>query len=282
MDRLRLIKEKLTWSVVVAALFYLGAAVILMAVFVPSRNQVAELGNRIEQLARQEEELNAIVAQKANLEAEVVEARMRLTALGEDIPSQYDFPRVQDVLASLSEYYGLTMNSSDHVPMQAKPGDVEGVIPLTLTLQGDGMLLSYVKHMQESLPTLRLKEVIVTYIGEGQFELRLAADLHVLILEHAALSHWIVPLLDSTHEVYLSARSFGLSFNTVAKFLDERVQVLGVVVTEEEGRVLLSKDGTRSWYRAGDRLDEAVVSSVVSNGVWLNVDGVQLKLEVGS
>ncbi|NMB20056.1 MAG: hypothetical protein GX979_04265 [Firmicutes bacterium] len=282
MDRLHRIREKLTWSVVVTALLYLAATVVLVAVLLPSRNQAKELRYRINDLARQEQELSFIVAQKARLESEVVESRIRLAALGEDIPSQYDLPRVQDALARLSEYYGLTLISSDHVPMQVKPGDSQGVIPLTLTLQGNGMLLSYVTHMQEQLPTLRLKEVIITYIGEGQFDLRLAADLHVLVLEQESLSNWVIPSLDQAHEVSLSARSFGLSFNRVAKFFDERVKVLGVIVTEAEGRVLLSKDGVRNWYRAGDGLDEAVVSRVVPNGVWLNVDGVQLKLEVGS
>jgi hypothetical protein len=49
-----------------------------------------------------------------------------------------------------------------------------------------------------------------------------------------------------------------------------------------ESTVLLSKDGVRRWYRLGDRLDEAVVSSIFANGVVLDVDGVHLKLTVGS
>jgi len=45
---------------------------------------------------------------------------------------------------------------------------------------------------------------------------------------------------------------------------------------------LLLKEGERHWVNVGDRLEDATLSSVVSDGVWLNIDGVPLKLTIGS
>lgn len=282
MHRLSSIRNKLTWPFLVAIVIYIAAIAIFFAVFLPYRNQAKELETRVEQLALEERDLQRIVAGRPSFEVRVEEARERLFVLGKDVPSQYDLPGVQDVLTRISVDYGLTMISMDHVPLQAKPGDSHGVIPLTLRLKGDETLLSYVAHIDESLPTLSVQDVVLTYLGARQFELNLSCDLHVLVLEQASLSNWLAPSVDSVDTLRLSTSSFGLSFQTVAKFLEQRVRVLGVVEAGNESTVLLLKDGTRNWYRLGDRLDEAVVSGIFSNGVWLNVDGVRLKLTVGS
>ncbi len=282
MHRLSFIKDKLTWPFLAAFVIYIAALVIFFAVLLPYRNQAKELETRVEQLAQQERDLLRIVAGRPSLEERVEEARERLLVVGEDVPSQYDLPGVQDVLTRMSVQYGLTMNDMDHVPLQAKIGDDRGVIPLTLQLLGDETLLSYLAQVDNGLPTLVVKDVVLTYLGARKFQLDLQADLHVLVLEQASLSNWVAPSIDLVDTLQLTTSSFGLSFQTVAKFLEQKVRVLGVVEAGKDSRVLLLKDGARSWYRPGDRLDEAVVSSIFPGGVWLNVDGVQLKLTTGS
>ena len=282
MNRLNSIKDKLTWSHIVAVLVYVGAAAIRFAVLLPGRNQAKELEGKIQVLEREEQRLSQIVAGKPALESKIEEIRERLVTLEQDIPSQYDLPGVQDVLRRLSVYYDLEVVSSDHIPLQANQTSDHGVIPLSLRLKGDETLLSYVAHIQESLPTLSFNDLVLTYLGGRQFDLSLQADLHVLVLGHASLSNWESPSLDPREKVSLPTSSFGISFETIKKFLEQRVRVLGVVEAGKESTVLLSKDGVRRWYRLGDRLDEARVSSIFSNGVVLDVDGVHLKLTVGS
>ena len=282
MGRWNSIKDKLSWPLVVTVLIYIAAGAIALTVLLPSHNEAKDLEARIELLRQEEERLSLTVAEKPLLETKILDMQERLLTLEKDIPSQYDLPGVQDVLRRLALYYGVEIVSLDHIPLRANQDGKYGVIPLSLRLGGDDTLLSYVAHIQDSLPTLRVTDIALTYLGGRQFDLSLQAELHVLVLGHALLSNWESPGLDHREEVSLPASSFGLSFETIRKFLERRVLVLGVVESGPESTVLLSKDGVRRWYRLGDRLDETVVSSIFANGVVLDVDGVHLKLTVGS
>lgn len=282
MIQLSNIKEKLSWPLVLAIVLYAAAIVIVFAVWMPTSNRAGELELKVEQLERTGQNLQRILDEQPNLEAKKLALEGHLTALAQDIPSQYDWPRVQQVVAELSDYYELDLESLEHVPMKANGGSTYGLIPLKLRLKGNDELLSYALHLQESLPTLDIEYVVLGYLGAGQFELTLEAELNVRVLENASLSQWVYPILTERKGVRLPANSFGLPFSIVEKYLPHGVRVLGVVEAGPQSSVLLSKDGVQRWYKVGDKIGEAVVSSIFGNAVWLTVDGVQLKLTVGS
>src|SRR5690554_849699 len=271
------IREKLNVSVIFALVFYIVAGVLVVMWLLPIREQEQYLQASLEQLRREEENLSRIVAERPGLEARLRETEENLRALETDFPTQYDLRQVQDVLSMLSVYHGLDMLSTDHIPLRAESGDLFGIIPMTMRLKGDERLLSYITHIQTSLPTLDVYEVQLAYDGARQFDMTLRMNLHVLVVAQANLSTWEFPALTELSQVSLPTPAFGVSFDTVEKFLEQRVQVLGVVEAGLQSRALLRKDGRQSWYRLGERLDEAVISSISESGVWLDVDGVQLK-----
>lgn len=276
------IKEKLSWQLYLFITLYLVAAVILFALFIPARNKTGRLQADLDQLERNLQSLVRIVETRPALEANEREIGERLLALGQRIPSQYDLPAVLDVLSQLSSFYGVRMDALEHVPLKLGTGSAHGVIPLSLKFSGSPDMYGYIIQMQKVLPTLQINEVVLHYTGGNQLHADLRADLQVLVLERAVSPTWITPPLTRTESFSLPAKGFGLPFEVVAKFLQPNVRVLGVVEAGRQSTVLLSKDGVKRWYQVGERVDEAVVSGISANGVWLNVDGVQLKLIVGS
>lgn len=281
MIQLHSIREKISWQIGLFVVLYIVAAVILLAVFLPARSKKTRLLAELTQLENTEVNLLRLVETRPALEASERALQAELLELELNTPSQYDLPGVLAVLADLSGQAGLKLDALEHVPLKLNSGNTSGMIPLTFILSGSEAVYAYVLKIQELLPSLHLTEVIFSYLGDNQFQALVRADLQVFVAEQAMASNWKAPLVKPLQRMDLKNNSFGMPFEVVAQFLGPNVQVLGVVEAGRGSSVLLSKDGVQRWYRVGERFGKAVVSSILSNGVMLDVDGVQLKLTVG-
>lgn len=281
MAQLRSIKSKLSWQVLILVGFYVVSLLVFMTVFLPASNRVRNLQNQLDHLNEMEQTLVGTLGQKPRLEGRLKEAEANVSLLARQIPSQYDLPAVLDVVRELSEHHKLSIVSLEHIPVQTSPGSDTGVIPLVLEVYGGHKVFSYLLHMQEVLPSLRVTQVSLGYAGENQFHLEMRADLQVLLLEHAPHSALALPQPTQIEPMELATTAFGLPFEIVGQFLNKQVQVLGIVDSGSQSSALLAKGGVKRWLRVGDRLDEAVVSHISAGTVWLNVDGVHIKLTIG-
>lgn len=275
------IKEKLSLPLVLFILLYLVVAVVFLVSLSPARNEVGRLQAEIEQLNRGEQNLLRIVEQRPQLERTQREIKENIVSLAQDIPSQYDLFEVLEVLTKLGTSYGITIDTLAHIPLKVTQGSSNGVIPLNLEISGDQGVFSYILQMQKVVPSLQLVEVVLNYAGKERFQAEVKADLRVFVLDDAMTAQWEVPQIIQAEKVNLSGTTFGLPFEIIAQFFNRNVQVLGVVDGGSQSSALLSKDGVKGWFKVGDRLGEAIVSSIFPGGVFLDVDGVQLKLTIG-
>ncbi len=281
MVNLRSIREKLSWQGVVFAALFLTAAVIFAGFYLPARKKAGELEEQLSQLVQNEQLLLGIVEQIPQLEAGQRQIEDRLLTSAKYIPSQYDLPEVLEGLRTLSTYYGLDIASLDHVPVKSEQGSETGIIPLVMAVQGSEKVFAYLLHIQEVLPSLKVTQVGLGYIGRGLFHLELTADLQVFMLDHAPATGLELAKLTREDLVDLPVQAFGLPFEIISQYLGRQVQVLGIVDFQSQRSALVSKEGKQYWLRAGDRLGEAVVREISSNGVYLDIDGVDLKLTIG-
>lgn len=273
--------KKLSWALVVSVLFYLAAVVILATVFFPAKKESSELLSNLEQVLRMEQNLVRIVEGRSTLEKQEQELVAKIHDLTKQIPSQYDLPDVLGALNQLAVLYDLQVEDLAHVPLKQMPGMKNGSIPLTIELAGGQAIFTYLAQIQEAFPTLELQEAGFAYRGESGFQALIRANLHVLVVDQATNSMWEVVEFNQIRPSEEPLVGFGLPFEIVSKFLAKQVQVLGVVNAGNQSSALLTKDREKQWVKVGDRLDEAVVSSILSDGVMLDVDGVLIKLTIG-
>lgn len=259
---------------------YLGSALVLGLAFWPKTRETKALQAQLDQLKRDEENYLRVMEQKPILERKQRELEQRLSILSRDVPSQYDLPEALDFITRLASFYDLKVEDLTHIPLKHTPGEKSGVIPLTLQVLGSDSILPYLVHLQTELPSLQLTSVILGYLGDRQYGSEITADLHVLIKEQAAGSNWVEPS-KYTLKPSLVLTGFGLPFEIVSKFLGDQVRVLGVVEGNAQSSALVAKDGTKRWVKVGDRLGDAIVTSIQAGGITLNVDGVLLKLTIG-
>jgi len=126
---------------------------------------------------------------------------------------------VLELITELSTSAGVTLESLEHVPLEANSSSASGVIPLSFILTGDGTVYSLILQLQELLPTLQITELLLVYIGDGQFQVMVDADLRVLILGRASASHWQRPAQTPLELVNLPNLGFGVPFEILAQFL---------------------------------------------------------------
>lgn len=278
MIQLSAIKEKISWALVVSILFYVAAAVIALAMLVPTKSEKDKLLAEVERLERNETNLLRIIEERPVLENEVAELEAGTQILLAQIPSQYDLPEVLDLLRKMAASSSLKVEDLSHVPVRNV--SVEGgLVPLTLEVSGRGTIFSFLAQIQNQLPSLQLTNAAVGYLGDGRFYALVRADLHVLLVDQAAKSRWRA--VENIKFDQKLVTGYGLPFEIVAQFFANQVKVLGVVNMGSQGRALVAKDGSQRWVKAGDRIGEATVSKVTSKGIVLNLDGVLLDLTIG-
>jgi len=276
------IREKITWQLVVAVLLYLAAAAALAAVFLPLRLQTERLADELERLAQSEQQLMRLLEQRSSLEARLRELQNNLSVYAELVPSQYDLNAVLEGMGALADQYNLTLESTTTSPVAVQEGGRIGSVPLSMELVGGSAVPSYLAHLQEAFPSLRLLEAAIDYAGEGWFRLSLRGDLQVVLLEQPADSSFALHSWQSRVALELQPERFGLPFQYIARFLQGQVQLLGIVNSGSQQAALISQGGVGRWLRVGDRLEGPVVRNIAEGTVWLDLDGVQLKLTMGS
>ena len=281
MIELSLIKHKLTWSLILVITLYLGAALVGVFVFWPNKKEVAALQTQVDRMLQDEQGLLRIVEQKSGLEKKKLEVEERLGLLAETVPTQYDLPAVLEALTQLGTYYGVSVNRLSHVPLKLASETSVGAIPLSLDVSGSEAILSYLLQMQQTFPSLKIEEVVLSYQGKGQYGMAIRSELQVFVVDHASLSRWESLSVSGVKSKEVPIIGFSLPFEIVAKFLDNNVRVLGIVNGNGYSQALIAKEGKERWVKVGDRLDEANVSDISPDGVMLNVDGVLLKLTIG-
>ena len=162
---LRAFREKASWQLVVFILLYLVAALVFLAVFLPTHcgKRIYWRSERVEMAA---DNLLRVVSGRSTLETQKMDVQRRLYALGQRIPSQYDLFAVLELITELSTSAGVTLESLEHVPLEANSSSASGVIPLSFILTGDGTVYSLILQLQELLPTLQITELLLVYIGD--------------------------------------------------------------------------------------------------------------------
>ncbi len=281
MVQLQIIRERITWQLVAIIAVFLLTIVIAVAFLLPARSNIVKLQAQITELEKEEESLNRIVRQKPVLEEREREIALRVRELGAGIPTQYDLPQVMEVLAQLRSFYGLTLEKLDHVPLNPSDNQ-DGVIPILLTISGKQTSFAYIQQLQDLFPSMNVTSKRWDYQGRGIYEAKVWADLNVFLVARASASQWELPFLRRTDPVAITSASFGLPFRIVKEYFPGKIDVIGLVQGGRGAGALLLKDSERQWINVGGRLDDATLSSVVSDGVWLNIDGVPLKLTIGS
>ncbi len=281
MIRLSALKEKLSWAIVLSIVFYLAAAVIGLAILLPTKKESARLFGEVELLRRNEANLLRIVEDRPNLEKQTAAMEEQLRKLLTEIPSQYDLPEVLEVLRNGAAQAGVKIEDLSHVPVKSTAGAIGGIIPLTLDISGGERLFSYLAQLQRHLPSLQITEAAVGYQGEGRFYAAVSADLHVLLVEQARQSRWSRPQDVHTEPLQRRIAGYGLPFEVVGRYFTNQVKILGVINKGGQSSALVAKDGTQRWVTVGDRLGEATVQKIFADGIVLNLDGVLLNLTIG-
>ncbi len=281
MIQLNSLKEKLSWAIVISIVFYLAAAVIALAILLPTSKENARLSSEVERLQRNEDNLLRIVEDRPNLEKQTVGAERQIQNLLAQIPSQYDLPEVLEVIREGAALAGMEIKELSHVPVKSTAGAVGGVIPLKLEMSGGERLFAYLEHLPLHLPSLEVTEAVVGYGGEGQFYASLSAELNVIIVEQADKSSWRRPKDISTERLQRPIKGYGLPFEVLARYFTNQVKILGVINKGTQSSALVAKDGEQRWVTVGDKLGEATVDRIFSDGIVLNLDGVLLNLTIG-
>lgn len=280
MDQLRLIREKLSWEILAFIVIYVAAAVVLGLVYLPARNKSKDYMVKLDNYIQNEQSLRMIINQKPQLEVKRAEVEEQLRVLAGEIPSQYDLAEVLEGLEQTAAHYGLAINDLDHVPLKAGKTDSTGIIPLSFKVQGDQAVFAYLLHLGELLPSLKLTEMSLGYQGEERFQLEAKADLQVFVLDKAPLEPLQLAQFAQVKQENLALGGFGLPFEIVGEYLQGQVQVLGVVAERNQSSALLAKDGIKQWVKVGDHVGDAVVSAISQGTVWLDLDGVTLRLTI--
>jgi len=275
------IREKITWQLVVMVLVYIVAAVFLGAVFLPRRLKSARLEGELEQLSQNEKQLERFLEQRPQLEYRQKELIQNLDSYAKVIPSQHDLQQVLEGIRHVAAQYGLSVSTLSSSPLRMLEGGKVGVVTLSMEIEGRGVLPSFTAHLQELLPSFALDEVSVAYMGGGQFTLNLYGELQVLIADQNAASNFRMPSIESRDLVELPEKAFGLPFQAIAQFLQGQVEVVGIVDAGSYKAALITQGGLGRWLRVGDSIEEAVITDISSGAVWLDMDGVELKLTIG-
>lgn len=281
MLQLSSIREKITWQLVVMVLVYIVAAVFLGAVFLPRRLKSARLEGELEQLSQNEKQLERFLEQRPQLEYRQKELIQNLDSYAKVIPSQHDLQQVLEGIRHVAAQYGLSVSTLSSSPLRMLEGGKVGVVTLSMEIEGRGVLPSFTAHLQELLPSFALDEVSVAYMGGGQFTLNLYGELQVLIADQNAASNFRMPSIESRDLVELPEKAFGLPFQSIAQFLQGQVEVVGIVDAGSYKAALITQGGLGRWLRVGDSIEEAVITDISSGAVWLDMDGVELKLTIG-
>lgn len=281
MLQLSSIREKITWQLVVMVLVYIVAAVFLGAVFLPRRQKSARLEGELEQLSQNEKQLERFLEQRPQLEYRQKELIQNLDSYAKVIPSQHDLQQVLEGIRHVAAQYGLSVSTLSSSPLRMLEGGKVGVVTLSMEIEGRGVLPSFTAHLQELLPSFALDEVSVAYMGGGQFTLNLYGELQVLIADQNAASNFRMPSIESRDLVELPEKAFGLPFQSIAQFLQGQVEVVGIVDAGSYKAALITQGGLGRWLRVGDSIEEAVITDISSGAVWLDMDGVELKLTIG-
>lgn len=281
MIQLSRIKEKLSPLVLVFIALYLLAGFLFVAILAPVKSKTGRLHSEIQDLARNEQNIMRIVEQRPGLEGKQLRLEDALGKLEKDLPTQYDLPDVLSVLTELGQLYGLTIDELSHVPLKALKGDVTGKISLSLTVLGSDAVYSFLQALPRTLPTLALKDVNLVYAGDGKFGLAVQGDLNIVVVSDAEKSTWQRPNIERGQALVASLQGFGLPFERIAKFLLKDVKVLGVIEGNGQSTALLFIAGEKLWVKVGEALDDAVVTRIEQGAVFLDVDGVLLKLTIG-
>lgn len=275
------IRERLTWRVAVVAVFYLAAAVALTGFFLPLRLKTNRLEGELRRLAQVEGQLMWALEQQSGLEAQLRELRSRLADFAERIPSQFDLQKVLEAIHGLAACYEVNVENLTTSPLKWQEGGKTGVVALSLELVGGGQISAFLTQLQEALPSLSLPQFTLSYLGEGQFLAALEGELKLVMLDPGAQPSFKLPSVTAGAAERLPAEAFGLPFQVISQFLRGQVQVLGIVDSGSQKAALVAQNGQGRWLRVGDRLNGALVTAIVKDAVWLDVDGVQLKLTIG-
>jgi hypothetical protein len=219
--------------------------------------------------------------QRPQLEYRQKELIQNLDSYAKVIPSQHDLQQVLEGIRHVAAQYGLSVSTLSSSPLRMLEGGKVGVVTLSMEIEGRGVLPSFTAHLQELLPSFALDEVSVAYMGGGQFTLNLYGELQVLIADQNAASNFRMPSIESRDLVELPEKAFGLPFQSIAQFLQGQVEVVGIVDAGSYKAALITQGGLGRWLRVGDSIEEAVITDISSGAVWLDMDGVELKLTIG-
>lgn len=281
MVQLSAIKEKLTWQLIVVVILFVAAAGAFAAFFLPLRLETRRLDGELNQLSQAEQQLKRIVEQRSGLESRLRELQGSLASHARVVPSQYDLQKVLNGIRRLTDFYGLKLESLSSEPLQVQEGGKVGLVPISMEVEGGGIMPGFLAHLCELLPSLGLAEAALAYVGEGRFMLSLRGELQVVLLDQASASGFELQELSSRQLVELPVDAFGLPFQFIAQFLQGQVRVLGIVNSGGQKAALIAQEGPGRWMRVGDRLEGAVITDINSGAVWLDLDGVQLQLTIG-
>lgn len=281
MPKLSPIREKLTWKTLVVIGLYLATALLFLGVYRPTKAKIERLETQLEEVTRREETLARLVEQSSGLQAQIQESEANLQLYSRQIPSQYDLAEVLDALRIIGASYDVRVEVLNHAPVRTDPKTGTGTISLVIGLDSGEHLFSYLAHVQEVLPSLKIAQLGLGYLGKGRFAAELDAELQVFVLEHAPTAPLALPEVSQIDAQGLRAEAFGRPFEIIGQFLGTNVRVLGIVQTADERSALLLSGGVRSWIRVGERLGEALVTDISASSVSLDVDGVYVKLVIG-
>lgn len=281
MIELSTIKEKISPLIVLFVALYLATALIAGLVWFPLKKERELLHSELTELAATEQLLGGVVAQRPLLERKKRELEADLNLTRQQLPTQYDLATVLAEIRERAIGHGVRVHRLEHTPHQAVNGELSGSVPLKLELVGHGGLFPYLAELEVRLPTLKVEKVWLDYIGQEEFKLSVDARLNILLVDKASHSRWKLSPASNATLTNVALQGYGLPFERVRQFLPERIQVLGIVEGQSKGRALLLKDGEQFLVQEGERVEEALVQSITSNSVFLDVDGVFLRLRLG-
>ncbi|NLJ79535.1 MAG: hypothetical protein GX335_00700 [Firmicutes bacterium] len=270
--------KKLLSRLLPMAVIYLAAIMILLLKFLPAENEGLRLEAQIKEVLQGQGNLERLVAEEPQLESRKKDLEAQVARVKEQVPTQYDLARVLQTLTELAAVYNLELEALDHVPIRLEARNVPGTIPLVLEAGGDQAAFAFALQMQHLFPTLNITDIYLKSAGMGQFKIEIYADLEIFLVESPADSIWQAPQPVKTNYAGLEMESFGLPFQVVREYLQGKIKVLGIVEASGTCTALIEKEG---WIEEGQRLEEAVVTKITTAGVWLDVDGVEIKLSIG-
>ncbi len=277
------LKEKLTPALLICLSFYILAGAVTAFMYLPARAQVAHLQDALGQARMTEMALSHTIAQLPSLEVQKAGLERALESFGEQIPSQYDLPRVLEYLESTAQHLGLGVERLEHQPVERSSEKPHPWVTVHMLLTGQAELLGYVDEVQRSLPSFHIRSLGLARANRDELVMEVEGKLYLTNTGQAHAWQRPAPAVDSTAKWHpaFSGDVLGWSGAVIARIANGGLRLMGVIETEGQWSALVSADGRRHWVREGDFVGDVQVVQVEPKSVTLSLGTTRLTLKMG-